>query len=237
MNLFRLQNNTPPIYTDESRDFQLFCRLYDCINSGTKFDVDQVTGILNSFTIRSNLLPLLQTKLGFFSKKKMNDTALRYILDAFPDMVRKKGSLEGIQQAVNTFLKIYGIRTEVVIYRSGAAGIGVDVTSDEHTIVVAMNSAVKDMSILEEVFKYVFPVGFAFQFYFFNDLEQMLKIVVRDSIQYLYISDNLNSLIRRQYVMGVTGQENIANQFLDTRVGGVDTTEIASTDSLLEGEE
>lgn len=234
MNLFRLQNNTPPIYTDESRDFQLFCRLYDCINAGTKFDVDQVTGILNSFTIRNNLLPLLQTKLGFFTDKRVNDLALRYVLDAFPDMVRKKGSLLGIQQAVNTFLKIYGVRTEVIIFRYGDNDdIGIEVNADSHTIIVAMNTAVKDMTILEEMFKYIFPTGFGFQFYFYNNLEDITTILAHQHVEFLYISDNINSMVRGKYVVGNSGEESVEDKFLEEHVGAVDTTHIASTDSPL----
>ena len=40
--MLRLENNTPSIYCQKSRDFQLFCRLYDVVNNGVKFDIDSI---------------------------------------------------------------------------------------------------------------------------------------------------------------------------------------------------
>ena len=67
MSLLRMQNRTPPIYCEESRDFQLLCRLYDTIVNGLLFDIETITDIINTKNIRSSFLQLLQTKLGFFT--------------------------------------------------------------------------------------------------------------------------------------------------------------------------
>ena len=231
MNLFRLQNNTPPIYTDQSRDFQLFCRLYDCVNAGLKFDIDQITGILNAFTCRNNLLPLLQTKLGFFTDKHFEDKALRYVLDAFPDIVRKKGSLEGIQEALNVFLKIYGVRTEVVVWKYGDDNESgsFNIKADDYTIIIAINDSVKNTKILEEVFKYIFPVGFQFQFFFYNSTNQILEILYSENIQLIYVSNNIASMIRREKLLGTIGNESGNNTDLEKIIGGVDTTMLNSS--------
>ena len=114
--MIRLQDKTPEVYCAESRDFQLFCRLYDCVINGVKFDIDTIPDILDAMTCRTSMLQLLQTKLGFFTNKKLTDDALRYVLTAFPIMVKNKGSLKSIQQAVNVFFKVYGIRSEVKVW-------------------------------------------------------------------------------------------------------------------------
>ena len=93
MRLVRLQNNTPNVYTNESRDFQLFCRLYDCVNNGFLYDSDTITDIIDTSMCRSSLLSLLQTKVGFFEDtSQLDDRGLRIILGAYPIIIKNKGS-------------------------------------------------------------------------------------------------------------------------------------------------
>ena len=35
--MFRVENNVPDVYVQESRDFQLFCKLYDLAFQGSRF--------------------------------------------------------------------------------------------------------------------------------------------------------------------------------------------------------
>ena len=46
--MFRLQNNVPEVYVDKSRDFQLFCRLYDSCFGGVKFSIDSMSRLTNA---------------------------------------------------------------------------------------------------------------------------------------------------------------------------------------------
>ncbi len=62
MKLIRLQNMVPEVYPNNSRDFQLFCRLYDCVFNGNKFDIDSILDICDTEYIDSKLLRLLQSK-------------------------------------------------------------------------------------------------------------------------------------------------------------------------------
>lgn len=225
MNLFRLQNNTPPVYTDESRDFQLFCRLYDALFAGVKYDVDQIPNLMNPFKCRENMLPLLETKLGFFTDKMFDDTAIRYILDAFPYILKNKGSLRGIQYAINTYLKIYDVRTSVMIFDITNAETIFNIAVDDHTLVIALNQSLKDIKILEELLRYVMPIGYSFQFYYYNTISDMVEIITNQSANLIFVSDNINAMVRQEHVV-----ENNPSIF-DRLVGAVDTVNIASTDS------
>lgn len=225
MNLFRLQNNTPPVYTEESRDFQLFCRLYDCIFAGFKYDADQIPNLMNPFLCRDNMLPLLETKLGFFTNKLMDDTAIRYILSAFPLIIKNKGSLRGVQYAINTFLKIYDIRTSIMIFNVNNAETLFNIAVDDHTLVIALNQTLKDIKVLEELLSYVLPTGYSFQFYFYNTISDVIPIITNVNAKLIFVSDNINAMLRQEYV------ENVANNDIDKLIGAVDTMNLASTDS------
>ena len=78
MALFRLEENTPLVYPSESRDFQLFCRLFDAINCGVKFDIDALEFASNNFYLSTKMLQVAQTRVGYFSKGVTDSSALRY---------------------------------------------------------------------------------------------------------------------------------------------------------------
>lgn len=106
MPLFNVQDNLPSIYPNESRDFQLLCKLYDCINNGVMGDIKSMTSVTFTKECRDDVLRLLSTKLGFFPDIDISDESLRYILMAFPEIMKYKGSKAGIEGVLNVFTKI-----------------------------------------------------------------------------------------------------------------------------------
>ena len=90
--MFRLQEHMPDVYVNESRDFQVLCRLYDFLFNGIKFDIDSIININDAFKINERLLPLLAIKEGFFTDVQFDSKTLRYILKAFPYIIKYKGT-------------------------------------------------------------------------------------------------------------------------------------------------
>lgn len=220
--MIRLQDKTPEVYCAESRDFQLFCRLYDCVVNGIKFDIDTIPDILDGMTCRSSMLQLLQTKVGFFTNKRLTDDALRYVLTAFPIMIKNKGSLKAIQQAVNVFFKVNGIKSEVQIWAVSEPTQVYDTWVEDHTIVIGINSIIKDVSLLEEIFRYILPPGFKYYFYFYNKIYPIESFMQSDKATLLFASGNVNSQVR-----GEEYGDDVINRLLNA----VDTISIASIDS------
>ena len=83
MAVWRLQEHSPDVYPRKSRDYQLFSVLFDCINSGVKFDIDSIRDVVDTNQISERLIPYLQTKLGYFTDLKISTEKLRLILKAF----------------------------------------------------------------------------------------------------------------------------------------------------------
>lgn len=107
MNIFRLQNNVPNIYPNKSRDFQVFCRLVDLYFSGVKLDASAPTNTLDADTCPERLLPLLQSKVGYTTFDTVATAEqLRKILKLFPYLLRTKGSIIGVAEAVRLFLRL-----------------------------------------------------------------------------------------------------------------------------------
>lgn len=197
MKVLRLQNKTPSVYTQESRDFQLFTRLYDCVCNGILYDGDSITEILSSKNCRSSMLPLLQTKLGFFTYKDYDDSSIRSVLEGFPVMLKYKGSIKAITYAINAFLKLNNIFSPVtVIYQKEPMLLSNGYMIPECTLVIGIQSALQDTSLLEEVFRYILPAGIGYYFYFYSSLDSISQLLTSDTASILYVSDNLNSQIR-----------------------------------------
>ena len=158
MKLIRLQDNTPEIYTYASRDFQLFCRLYDCINNGFIYDTSTMTDLLNTKNCRSNILPLLQTKVGYFSTlKDIDDNTLRLILSGFPILLKNKGSLKAVRYAINIYLKSLGLNLSYSIWKSkdGDENLGIP----SHSIVINIDYSFLNTNLLKNLLDYLIPGG------------------------------------------------------------------------------
>ena len=198
MPLIRLQNKVPPVYVEDSRDFQLFCRLYDMVINGLKYDIDGISRLVNTKTCKSTTLQLLQTKLGFFTNKHLTDEALRYILDSFILLIRKKGTKEAIEQAVYMFLKINSLETAIKVdiingtpSKAQKLKYGQHIT--DHCVVIGIESSVRDTTPLYEVLKYIVPFGYNIFFYFFVGFTEDMTIYEKQYAKVIYVSNDINS--------------------------------------------
>ena len=197
MDIFRVENNVPTVYCNDSRDFQLLARLYTAVVGGVKFDIDTIKSLTSTEECRNSVLELLATKLGFLTSRDYEDDKLRYILSAFPVMVKNKGSLLAIKQAVNMFLKIYGIRTRVTVWCTKEKTTFQGKLLPDHTVIIGLDSQfIGDEDLLRDVFRFILPAGFGFYVYYYQSLNQQLALENTQTATLLYVSDNINSNVR-----------------------------------------
>lgn len=173
MSQFRLQDNVPDIYVSESRDFQLLLRLYDSIFGGLRFDIDGMQSLTDTMHIKNTMLPLLATKLGFFSNIDIEDKSLRYILSALPYFLKYKGSLYGVKQVVNLYLKIMNVKASVLIsYSKDPIGNILD-----HSIQLGSDVTFTNLPLLRQLLNLILPVGFVVYYYHFVSLDTALTAI------------------------------------------------------------
>lgn len=156
--MIRLQDNVPTPYINESRDFQLFLRLYDCLINGVKFDIDTMIYLFDPFKVNNRMLELLASKVGFFPKTHLNDMMMRYIIAAFPYLMKYKGSKKGIEGAIATILKADNIYAKytVSIYNNSVTG---SMIGDDHVIQILIDTPY-DKVALQELLNYICPLGY-----------------------------------------------------------------------------
>jgi hypothetical protein len=214
-NMIDFYNFIPEYYNDESRDFQIFTRVFDSIENSLKFDIDTINTILDTDIINNNYINSIGEKVGFFNTKLYSDDILRFILSAFPYILKYKGSLEGIRRCVQAFLKINGIKNEPII----------EINNDEYLIRIGIESNIFDFSLLNIMLKYIIPTGYFIDIYFFvgkdvppskYDMYTVHDIYIKDT-EGKTITDKL-VILRNTEIEDNTG-DNISggrNDFYDT---------------------
>lgn len=171
--MFRLQDNTPSIYCEQSRDFQLFCRLYDVVNNSVKFNIDSINNINDPNKIKDSLLSLMCAKVGFFPKHEYNTQLLRGIVNSFPYIIKNKGCLKGIEKAIVTVLKHEDISGQFSIIYNTEKGY----------ILIYLPVALENKEALEDILSYVIPIGYSYDVkqYSASNIESPITLVANVS--------------------------------------------------------
>lgn len=175
--MFRIEDNVPHYYVDHSRDFQLFCRLYDIAFTSVKRDIDNVINFSDCYKCPDRLLDLLAVRVGFFDYKSLPTDALRMILAAFPYIMKHKGTITAIKECINLFLRYN--KSQNVEYEIDSSGGNVTLT---------LETTFGNEYILDILLAYVIPTGCRITYQIsniYNFEEQLepdeLSLVVRTS--------------------------------------------------------
>lgn len=153
--MFRVQRNVPEVYVNESRDFQLLSRLYDCWQGSVNYNILSMVNSLEPTTALDRVLELLATRVGFFPRVHLDANILRYIIASFPYILKNKGTSTGIKEAVYAIMKaeVDPKATEEVV-----------VTIDNHdrNVIIATQNNIYNKLALREVMRYVLPFGYTY---------------------------------------------------------------------------
>ena len=202
MKLFRIQENVPDVYVNESRDFQLLCNLFDCVQGGVKFDIDSIRDITDTNLCNERVLNFLQTKLGFFTNIHMTSEQQRIILKAFPYLIKKKGSKTGIIQAIQVFLKTQGVTGDIKIEVTNKVKEKNNINellkiNNLYIVEIAISTKLLDISILKEILKYIIPAGYIVKYSFYSPADTTTTLSgSKDIINIVFVEKELNDGIK-----------------------------------------
>ena len=155
--MIKTQLLTPEVYYKESRDFQLFGRLYDSIFNYLKTEID----LIKTFPLNNNqdtsFVELLLKTLGFRNLREYQTDQLLALASIWVKTIKNKGSLQAIKDVVNLIL-----RTENI---TNPAEIVLDTVNQEMpTVVIKIKDLIssQESSLLEEALNYILPIGTAY---------------------------------------------------------------------------
>lgn len=144
--MFRVEQNVPEVYVEQSRDFQLYSRLYDLVFQSARFSIDSMEQVSDTMRCNDKLLPLIATKVGFFTDLNLTNYADRQVLSAFPYIIKYKGSLMGIQLVANLFERIMNVKSSVE-------------QKDRNKVVIKFEDYSPNVKLLYALLDYIRPTG------------------------------------------------------------------------------
>lgn len=151
--MIRLQDLTPSVYYDKSRDFQFIGRLYDIVLNHIKTNADVLYDLPNGKNKDKRLLNLLALTLGFQSKHDYNSKQLEAICSVLPLIMKNKGSLMAMIIATNALLHAEGL-TQALDYT----------INEGRSITLYLPADLSDITLLADLMDYILPAGIYCEF-------------------------------------------------------------------------
>mgnify|MGYP003300680460 CR=1 FL=1 len=196
--MFNIKKNVPDAYTRTSRDFQLMCNVYNVLQMATKFDIDSILNLSDTKLCNDSTLKLLQTKLGFFTNYELIGEDLRTLLNSFPYLLRKKGTLTGIKQCIQLFFKIIdrtrAVDVSVINDKIDTSEHNYDITSQVYVVNINILSKKFDVTLLTEMLNYIIPAGYGLKYYFYTPNEFETAIFQEDTVNIVFVTSNQNTV-------------------------------------------
>ena len=193
---FQLENNVPNIYTEVSRDFQLFCKIFDIYLGANLNRACTVPYILDVDKCDESLLYALADMQGFVTDKYIPPNVLRNICKVFPFCIKRKGTKEAIEVMSQAVLS-----TDRLVYR-----VSVDLVREEidekrnskavYKIYIQCNTTqIGYIPYLKEALRFIIPAGW--------DIYFKLKFPIEYN---LYTPLIINAPIKTTVLSGITGK-------------------------------
>lgn len=193
---FQLENNVPNIYTEVSRDFQLFCKIFDIYLGANLNRACTVPYILDVDKCDESLLYALANMQGFVTDKYTPPNVLRSICKVFPFCIKRKGTKEAIEVMSQAVLS-----TDRLVYR-----VSVDLVREEidekrnskavYKIYIQCNTTqIGYIPYLKEALRFIIPAGW--------DVYFKLKFPIEYN---LYTPLIINAPIKTTVLSGIPGK-------------------------------
>jgi len=97
--------NLVPYYYRQSQDFKVLLKLLDYIVSSYKGEIDDILNLIIPSKCPKKFLPLLADFVGYKYDTNVSEEVNRYIIEQYMNLIKTKGSLNGIGCAVATAIR------------------------------------------------------------------------------------------------------------------------------------
>jgi len=157
--MIKLQDMTPEVYYQRSRDFQFIGRLYDIVLNSVKTNADMIYSLPLSDNSDTKLIDLMTMTLGFKSKHNYNIKQLTALCSAFAYIIQNKGNMTAIETACNVLAHAEGVKAKVVVEQER------DSTGLLPKLNIYVPEALTDLNLLKDLLNYIIPAGMQIAIY------------------------------------------------------------------------
>lgn len=194
--MIKLQELTPQIYYNQSRDFQFIGRLYDLVLNYVKTNADNLYNLPIADNSDEQTLNLLATTLGFKIRRNYNSEQLEAVCAILPKIIKYKGSLRAVILATQAILRASGIKQ----------GLSYETVENNTKVILYVSSYLTNLNLLYDVIDYVLPAGMSFE------IIQQLSLMTEATTTIGFSSDvKVNTNIIREKIGGYDSNNNPIN--------------------------
>lgn len=136
---------SPPIYSKESRDYQLISRLLTALLSYSESYTDNMNIWTNN--INDKLSELRALSLNFIPKHQWPVDTLNAVTSCFKELIRSKGSIDAIRACFYIILRFENIESDV------------DIKIINNTIQVEIAENIEKIGAIKDLLDYIVPAG------------------------------------------------------------------------------
>ena len=167
----------PEVYYKESRDFSYIGRLFEIVLNYIKTSSDLVSLDLARKNESGVFLDLLAKTLGFETKHQYITKDLIYVVSSFTDLLKKKGTISAIEEAIRILL----YSQKIDYYDKHVIKDPINNTN----LLIFLPREMKDIVLLEDIFEYILPTGITYTLIIgdLSKVEDGDKYTIYDSIK------------------------------------------------------
>lgn len=147
--MIRLQDMTPDVYYNQSRDFQFIGRLFDVVLNAVKTNADLINECPISDNFDIQLIDLVTLTLGFKSRHNYNVNQLKALCTTFMKILKNKGSIKSIELAITTLYQVENI-DQIFSY---------DLNKDHTLLTLYVPNSLGDINLFKDLLNYILPAG------------------------------------------------------------------------------
>ena len=201
--MIRTQNMVPDYYIENSRDFQVLCRLTDYTFNALKYNIDTMQSLTNTKLVKDTVLPLVGDKFGIYDRQSYSN---RELLSALPSAIHYKGSLKSISILLNAYLDSLNIFDYAVAYHTKDEESAKEISEllrreiKPYTIVIILSTtpSLVDLHVFSEYLKMVIPCGMLVEYIFGITNTFLTKVKYSEHVFVYYVKDNSASIMPRR---------------------------------------
>lgn len=184
--MFRCALNTPEVYSSLSRDFQLFCNVFDASHGMSKAYIDSLIRATSTSDCDTSLLPLLCSKIGLFIDMDIDGDDLRMVLCALPQIIRNKGSIVAMQWTINLLHRYFGRGEALPLLKINKGTMEVEIHCYD---------VISYERLLVQMLQLIAPAGMSVTSMIIKKPSSRTSLIVKDTVTATGISDSAGGVI------------------------------------------
>lgn len=229
--MIRTQEMVPDYYIENSRDFQVLCRLMDYTYNSVRYNSDTMCHVNETKFAKDTILPLIGDKFGIYDKQSYSN---RELLSALPNSLYYKGALKSISILLNAYLDSLNIFDYALAYHSKdetsakeiSQILGRNIQPYTIVIVLSISPSLIELHVLDEYLKMVLPCGMLIDYVFGIQQTILDKFKYNENVFVYYDKNNYTSKLAtksKQYKLSDAQIEQTKDiEFINHVIAGFD---------------